>query len=103
MHQVESKHGELLHLKMTFKDFAKSASRGYVEGSKRAMKRGEKAGKALSKLGSHAGNVGRKVIGETRFEPYKKKKKKGKSGFEKAGTAKGIKKVNDPRKLMAQL
>ncbi|MHA1476569.1 MAG: hypothetical protein ACTSPU_00065 [Promethearchaeota archaeon] len=88
MHQVESKHGELLLLKMTFKDFAKSAGRGYVEGSKRAMKRGEKA---------------RKVIGESRFEPYKKKKKKGKSGFEKAGTTKGIKKVNDPRKLMAQL
>ena len=104
-------------LKMTFKDFAKSAGRGYLEGSKRAMKRGEKAGKALSKIGSHAGKAGRKVIGESRFESQKRTgyyeevtkkgkkklvKKKRRTGFEGAGTTKGIKKIKDPRTLMEQ-
>tara|TARA_Y100000310_G_scaffold1795_2_gene2254 strand:+ start:1005 stop:1373 length:369 start_codon:yes stop_codon:yes gene_type:complete len=119
MHQVESSRGGLCPpSKMTFKEFGRSAGRGYVEGSKRAMKRGEKAGKTLANVGRSAGNVGRKVIGESRFEPYKKRtgiyeeitkkgkkklvKKKRKTGFEGAGTTKGIKKVKDPRTLMEQ-
>lgn len=117
MHQVESSRGGLCPpSKMTFKEFGKSAGRGYVEGSKRAMNRGEKAGKALSKIGSHAGKAGRKVIGESRFGSQKRTgyyeevtkkgkkklvKKKRRTGFEGAGSA-SFGAGKDTRSLMSK-
>jgi len=85
--------------------------------AKGALKAGYATGKYGRKGARGAGKVGRAIIGESRFESQKRTgyyeevtkkgkkklvKKKRRTGFEGAGTTKGIKKIKDPRTLMEQ-